>query len=76
MDKQVLRPIPFVNYFVARGDFYRLLISFANSFDPDQDQQNAGDWVLIWIQIVWHSGSVPERIFEKCQQTTKKHVKI
>ena len=50
MDKRVLIPIPVVNYFVANGDFYCLLISFANILDPDQDQQNAGDQVLIWFK--------------------------
>ena len=28
------------NYFHASGDFCRLLITFANSLDPDQDRQN------------------------------------
>ena len=26
-----------LNYFPARGDFYHLLIYFANGLDPDQD---------------------------------------
>ena len=30
------------NYFYASGDFCCLLITFANSLDPDQDQQNVG----------------------------------
>ena len=38
-------------------------------------------WVLIWIQTIWHSDNVPERIFEKVtfeksQQTTTKAWKI
>ena len=37
-----------LNSFLASGDFCRLLITFANSLDPDQDQQNQ---------------SVPERFF-------------
>ena len=30
------------NSSLASGDFCRLLITFANSLDPDQDQQNVG----------------------------------
>ena len=30
------------NSFLARGDFCRLLLNFANSLDPDQDQRNVG----------------------------------
>ena len=29
------------NHFPTNGDFCRLLITFVNSLDPDQDQQNA-----------------------------------
>ena len=32
----------FFNSFLASGDFFRLLITFANSLDPDQGQQNVG----------------------------------
>ena len=31
-----------LNSSLASGDFYRLLITFANSLDPDQDRQNVG----------------------------------
>ena len=31
-----------LNSFLASGNFYHLLISFANSLDPDQDRQNVG----------------------------------
>ena len=31
-----------VNYFLAGCDFNPLLITFANSLDPDQDRQNIG----------------------------------
>ena len=31
-----------LNSFPARGDFCRLLITFANSLDPDQARQNVG----------------------------------
>ena len=33
---------PGINSFLASGDFYSLLITFANSLDPDQDRQNVG----------------------------------
>ena len=29
-------------FFLASRDFCRLLITFANSLDPDQDQHNVG----------------------------------
>ena len=31
-----------INSFPASGDFCRLLITFANSLDPDQARQNVG----------------------------------
>ena len=31
-----------LNSFLASGDQYRLLVTFANSLDPDQDRQNVG----------------------------------
>ena len=31
-----------INTFLASGDFCRLLITFANSLDPDQARQNVG----------------------------------
>ena len=31
-----------VNSVLASGDFCRLLITFANNLDPDQDRQNVG----------------------------------
>ena len=31
-----------LNSFLANGNFGHLLITFANSLDPDQDQQNFG----------------------------------
>ena len=34
--------LDYLNFFLASGDFYCLLITFANSLDPDQDQQNVG----------------------------------
>ena len=37
------------NSFPASGDFCCLLITFANSLDPDQDQHYV---VLIWIQTI------------------------
>ena len=29
-----------VNFFLARGNFYHLLIAFTNSLEPDQEGQN------------------------------------
>ena len=31
-----------INYFLASGDFCRLLIAFSNSLDTDQNQTNVG----------------------------------
>ena len=63
----------------ASSNFCRLLITFANSFDPDQAHKMSG---LIWVQTVWHSDVIPERLFwksnlkkQKYPQTTKKHAK-
>ena len=53
----------------------RLLITFANSLDPDQVGQN-------WILKLFDTDSIPESFFEKVNlkkkhpQTTKKHVKL
>ena len=41
----------------------RLLITFANSLDPDQTRHFLSG--LIKTQTVWHYDGVPERIFEK-----------
>ena len=51
------------NSFLARGDFCCLLITLANSLDPDQDQQNVGpdlDPILFDALIVFL-----EEYFEK-----------
>ena len=45
--------------FHASCYFCHLLITFANSLDPDHDQMS----VLIWIQTIWHSDSVPDFFF-------------
>ena len=40
------------NSFLASDDFCRLLITFANSLDPDQDRQNVGpDLVSIYLTL-------------------------
>ena len=64
--------IPSVNFnpFPASCNFYRLLITFANSLDPDQTQQT-----------FWHSADIPETFFWKSSlkqnpQRTKKVCKI
>ena len=34
-----------VNFFLARGNFYHLLIAFTNSLEPDKEGQNVSpDW--------------------------------
>ena len=53
----------FKNYHLIRGNFCRLLTTFANSLDPDQDRQVLS--VLIWFKTVWHYNSAPERLFLK-----------
>ena len=57
--------VSWFNYFPASSNFCRMLLTFANSSDPDQDQQNPGPTELIWIQPVWLSDNVPERTFWK-----------
>ena len=57
----------------------RLLITFANSWDPDHDRPNVGP--DLDPNRLTHSGRVPERFyleklnFEKNQETMKKHAK-
>ena len=50
---------PCLTLFLASGYFCRLLISFANSLDPDQDRQNVGPELY-------------PKSSEKSQQTTTK----
>ena len=41
----VKNPLPVERYFdsiSANGDFFHVPLTFANSLDPDQDQQNVG----------------------------------
>ena len=38
---RILKDVNFSS-FLARGDFCRLLMTIANSLNPDQDQQNVG----------------------------------
>ena len=63
----------YLNSFLARGDFSRLLITFAKSLDPDQDQQSIGPDQDPNRLII----SVPEKLFLKKltlksqQRTTK-----
>ena len=45
-----------INYFVASRDFCYLMITFANSLDPDQDRQNVGpdqgsNLLTLWSEI-------------------------
>ena len=48
-----------VNSFLASGDFCRLLITFANSLDPDLKTDVLS--VLTLIQTVWYFDSDPEK---------------
>ena len=56
----------------------RLLITFANSLNPDQAQQNVGPWGsnLFDTQMVLLKEFFEKADFEKNQQTTKKTWKI
>ena len=48
-----------LNSFPASGDFCPLLITFANSLDPDQAQQNVGpDLDPNWLTHWWYSCKV------------------
>ena len=49
------------NSFPTSGDFFYLLITFANSLDSDQVRQNIGPD----LYSNWHSEGIPERYFEK-----------
>ena len=49
----IFRWLMLINSLRTGGEFCRLLMTFANSLDPDQ--------ALIWIQAVWHSDVIPER---------------
>ena len=60
MDQTLGEILVGVNSFPARGDFCHLLITFANSLDPDQDRQTSD---LISIQTVSHTDGIPERFF-------------
>ena len=66
------------NSVLASGDFCRLLITFANSFDPDQDRQNVGpDLDPNCLTLWWYSRKNFDNVnFEKNQQTTKRACKI
>ena len=61
-----------VNFFHASIDFGLLLITFANSLDPDQDQQNVGpdldpnSWTLmVFLKVFFEKVN-----FEISEQTT------
>ena len=59
----VLDVLPFlrpINSFVASNHFCSLLINFANSLDPDQDQQIVGSDLDPNCSIL---DSVPEQMF-------------
>ena len=59
----------------------RLLITFANSLDQDQDRQNVGpdldrsklfDTLMVFLKEFFRK----KLIFQKIQQMTKKHAKL
>ena len=53
-----------INFLAASRDCCRLLITFANSLDPDQDQQNVGsDLYPQSGSKLFDTDSVPERTF-------------
>ena len=65
------------NFLPASGDFYCLLISFANCLNPDQDRENLNPDLDPNCLIFKSIALVPVRIFENVnfeksqQQTTK-----
>ena len=64
----------------AGGDFCRLLITFANSLDPDQDRQNVGPDMKpkpLDTLIVFMTASLKKVIFlKKKSADDKKHSKL
>ena len=61
------------NFFLASDDFWRLLISFANSLDPDQSGQNMGPDLNpeLFDSLIVQLKDFFEKVnFEKNQQTT------
>ena len=66
--------MPLVNFFLASSDFCHLLITFANSLDPDQDGQNVGsDLDPNRLTLMLFLKEFFEKVnFENSQQTTTK----
>ena len=62
-------------YFHASGDFCRLLLTFANSLDPDQARQNVG-FDLISTRLYAKKNHFENGIFEKHQQTSKHETQL
>ena len=62
-DRKMLYHCFHFNSFLASSDFCRLLITFANSLDPDQDQQNVG--LDLDPNCLTLADRVPERLFRK-----------
>ena len=62
-------------FFPAGGNFYRLLITFANSLDPDQARQNIGsDLDINCLTLWWYSWKISfENVnLKKKKKTTRK----
>ena len=75
-----MTPCIFVFYhFLASSDFCRLLITFANSLDPDQDRQNVGpdeapklfDTLIVLLGLLFENGN-----FGKKSTDNNKSMKI
>ena len=77
--QKIMSPKATVNSYLASGDFCRLLITFANSLDPDQDQQNVcldlDPNHLTHLQCSWNN-FLEKFILKKSQQMTTETWKI
>ena len=60
-----------INYFLASGDFCRLLISFGNSLDPDWDQQNVIMLALIDTLRVFRREFLQSKILKMSSDDNK-----
>ena len=66
------------NTFFDSGYFFRLLITFANSLDPDQDRQNVGpDLDPNYLTLIVFPKEIFEKIFfeNKVSRQQQKHEK-
>ena len=82
-DREVVRSIPSravpktFNSFPISGHFCCLLITFANSLDPDQAQQNVGpDLDPSYLTQMVFLKDFLEKVYFKKNPQTKKHAKL